>query len=332
MIGRRRVGRTDIRVSPVAMGCWAIAGDHTWGPQDEADSIATIHAALDVDINLFDTAEGYGDGYSEEVVGKALRERRHEAVIATKVSVNHLAKEEIVKACERSLKRLQTDYIDLYQIHWPSRTVPLAESMEALERLKEQGKIRAIGVCNFAVQDLTELLAIGHVETDQLPYSLLWRAIEYGIQPKCVENQIGILCYSPLLQGLLTGKFASADGVPESRGRTRHFSRDRAETRHGEPEHEKETFQAIARIRRICEEIGQPMAEVALAWLLYQPAVTSVLAGARHPEQIHQNARAAELALSSGAVYVLTEATTELKELFGTNPDMWQSASHSRMR
>jgi len=328
----RRLGKTDIKVSPVAMGCWAIAGDHTWGPQDEADSIATIHAALDAGVNFFDTAEGYGNGYSEEVVGKALRDRREEAIIATKVSASHLSQDEIVKACGRSLKRLQSDYIDLYQIHWPSRTIPLDETMYALERLREQGKIRAIGVCNFAAQDLTDLLAVGHVETDQLPYSLLWRAIEYGIQPKCVEKRIGILCYSPLLQGLLTGKFATPDDVPESRGRTRHFSKKRPETRHGENGREEETFAAIAAIRRICKEIGKPMTEVALAWLLYQPAVTAVLAGARRPEQIYQNVRAAELALTPGVVNELAEATTELKELFGTNPDMWQPEQSSRMR
>lgn len=328
----RRLGRTDIQVSPVAMGCWAIAGDHTWGPQDEAESIATIHAALEAGINLFDTAESYGNGYSEIVLGKALLGRRAEAIIATKASPMHLSKEALPKACEQSLKRLQTDYIDLYQIHWPSRTIPLSETLEAMEKLRQEGKVRAIGVCNFAVQDLKDLLAIGHVESDQLPYSLLWRAIEYEIQPQCAAHHIGILCYSPLMQGLLTGKFTSADEVPVTRGRTRHFSKDKGETRHGEPGREKETFAAIAVIRRICEEIGQPMAEVALAWLLYQPAVLSVLAGARHPEQVRQNARAAELALSSSTVYALTEATNELKELFGRNPDMWLSEAQSRMR
>ncbi|MCD6289730.1 MAG: aldo/keto reductase [Anaerolineae bacterium] len=326
----RKLGRTDIDVSVIAMGCWAIAGGSTWGPQDKEDAIATIHAALDVGVNFFDTAEGYGDGYSEKLLGEALAGRRHEAVIATKVSSGHLSRDQVQAACERSLRRLGTDYIDLYQIHWPSRTIPLDETMEALEQLQEQGKIRAIGVSNFGVQDLSECLSVGRCETDQLPYSLLWRAIEYEIKPKCEENGIGILCYSPLVQGLLTGKFASADDVPEGRARTRHFSKNRPLTRHGEEGCEEETFAAIERIRQISEEIGQPMARVALAWLLHQSGVVSVLAGARHPEQIRENARAADLKLSSDVLTALTEATEELKQKLGPNPDMWQSESRFR--
>lgn len=229
----RRLGKTDITVSIVAMGCWALAGGSMWGRQDEAESIATVRAGLDAGVNFFDTAEGYGGGDSEAVLGRALAGRRHEAVIATKVSRSHLAGDEVLRACERSLQRLKTDYIDLYQIHWPSRTAPLEETMETLERLREQGKVRAIGVCNFGVGDLSDLLKVGWAETNQLPYSLLWRAIEHQILRKCVDEGIGILCYSPLVQGLLTGKFSSADDVPEERARTRLFSGNRPQSRHG---------------------------------------------------------------------------------------------------
>jgi len=326
----RKLGRTDISVSTIALGCWALAGGPTWGPQDEADSIATVHTALEVGINFFDTAEAYGDGLSEEILGKALAGRRHEVVIATKLRTSSAAAQDVIKACEGSLKRLRTDYIDLYQIHWPNRSVPFSETMEALERLREQGKIRAIGVCNFGVQDLSDLLSVGRCETNQLAYSLLFRAIEYGIQQKCVENDIGILCYSPLAQGLLTGKFSSPDEVPEGRARTRHFSKDRPQTRHGEDGCEAETFEAIARIRAICDRIGQPMAQVSLAWLLYQPGVVSVLAGARRPEQVRQNAAAGSLKLSEEVVKELSEATEHLKQRLGPNADMWQSDSRMR--
>jgi myo-inositol catabolism protein IolS len=251
-------------------------------------------------------------------------------VIATKVSRSNLSDREIRQACEHSLGRLQTDYIDLYQVHWPSRTVPLEETMGALERLREQGKVRAIGVCNFGVGDLSDLLAVERVETNQLPYSLLWRAIEYEIKPRCVDEDIGILCYSPLAQGLLTGKFSSPDEVPEGRARTRHFSDNRPQARHGETGRETETFAAIEEIRRIGSEIGEPMARVALAWLLHQPGVTSVIAGARTPEQIRKNAEAAELVLSSSVIKGLTEATDELKHKLGSNPDPWQSVSRFR--
>ena len=324
------LGRTNITVSVVAMGCWAFSGGWRWGHQDDADSTSAVRTALDVGVNLFDTAEAYGDGYSELILGQALEGRRHEAVIATKVSPAYLSSDAVPQACERSLRRLNTDYIDLYQIHWPSRSVPLAETMEALERLREQGKVRAIGVSNFGVQDLSDLLAIGRCETDQLPYNLLCRAIEYKIRQKCAEEEIGILCYIPLQQGILTGRFSSADEVPEARARTRHFSKARPRSRHGEPGCEDETFAAVERIRRITERIHEPMARVAIAWLLQQSGVTSVIAGARNPDEIRQNAEAADLELSPQAIRELTEATEEVKRTLGPNPDMWQSASRFR--
>ena len=327
----RKLGRTEIRVSVIAMGCWALAGDWVWGEQDEQDSIATVHTALDLGINFFDTAEGYGDGKSEVVVGKALTGRRHEAVVATKISPSHLVnKEEVQKACERSLQRLNTDYIDLYQIHWPNWDIPIAETMEALERLREQGKVRAIGVSNFGMVDLSDLLSVGRCETNQLPYSLLGRAIEYEIRQECIDNKIGILCYSPLAQGLLADKFASVDDVPEERARTRHFSRNRPLTRHDEEGCEEETFTAIERTRQICAEIDAPMAEVALAWLSYQPGVTSVLAGARRPDQIEQNVKAAALELPPEIVDGLSIATDKVKQKLGPNPDLWVTDSRYR--
>ena len=330
----RKLGRTDIPVSAIAMGCWVLAGDATWGPQDMAESIATVHAALDAGVNLFDTAEGYGGGDSESVLGQALLGRRHEAVIATKVGRANLSGGEVTRACEASLQRLRTDYVDLYQIHWPSRAVPLPETLEALERLREQGKVRAIGVCNFGLHDLSDLTkipsrgqAIGQAETNQLPYSLLWRAIEYELRQRCVDEGIGILCYSPLAQGLLTGKFRSAGDVPDGRARTRLFSGKRSEARHGQAGCEAETFAAIDRIRHICDEIRQPMANVALAWLLHQSGVTSAIAGARRPDQIRQTAQAADLALPPEILTRLTDATEETKRIVGPNPDMWQSES-----
>ncbi len=325
-----KLGKTDIRVSALAMGCWAIAGDPLWGPQDEAESHATVHTALDLGINFFDTAEGYTGGETEAVLGRALAGRRHEAVIATKVGRANLSESEVRQACEDSLRRLQTDYIDLYQIHWPRRSVPLEETVEGLERLREQGKVRAIGVCNFGVGDLGDLLELGWIESDQLPYSLLWRAIEYEIQAKCVEEGIGILAYSPLAQGLLTGKFSSLDEVPEGRARIRLFSGERPQARHGEAGCEAEVSSALEGIRQICAEIDQPMTDVAIAWLFQQPGVATVIAGARRPEQIRQTAGAVDLDLAPEIVARLAGATEEVKSAIGPNPDMWQSESRFR--
>ncbi len=301
-----------------------------WHDQAEQDSINTIHAALDLGVNFLDTAEAYGAGASEEVVGRALKGRRGDAVIASKVSDANLAPDDLVAACERSLTRLGTDYIDLYQIHWPSRVVPMGDTLEALQGLKEQGKIRAIGVSNFGPLDMAELFSLGRAESNQLAYSLLARAIEYEIQPICVEQEMSILCYSPLLHGILTGKFATPDEVPDERARTRHFSSERAMTVHDSPGCEAETFAAVDAIRQISADLGQPMIEVALAWLIARPGVGSVVTGARNVAQIEQIVHAAGIDLSADAVARLDAATDEVKEALGTNPDMWRTESRLR--
>ncbi len=326
-----KLGKTDISISRIAMGCWIFAGGVNWGPQDEAGSIATVHAAMDVGINFFDTAEGYrDDDYSETVLGKALADRRDKAIVATKVSGANMSAQKVQEACERSLQRLNTDYIDLYQIHWPSREVPLAETIAALERLKEQGKIRVIGVSNFGVGDLSDFMALNRCQTNQLPYSLLWRGIEYEISQKCVAEKVGILCYSPLQQGLLSGRYASADQFPQGRARTRIFSTDRPQIRHGEAGCEKEVFTALDKIQGVCDRINEPMTQVALAWLLHQPGVSAVIAGARTPAQVKQTAQAGDLKLPPEVIDELTTTTNEVKEKLGRNPDPWQSVSRFR--
>jgi len=326
----RRLGRTDISVSVVTMGCWAIVGDATWGAQDEAESLDTISAAIDAGINSFDTAEAYGDGYSEELLGKALVRRRDQVVIASKVSAAHLSAADVRESCQQSLTRLKTDYLDLYQIHWPSREIPIAETMAALGQLKDEGKIRAIGVSNFGPRDMDDVLAIGRCETNQLAYNLLFRPLEHEILPACIANDVGVLCYSPLAQGLLTGKFAEPGDVPHGRARTRHFHKARPSARHTEDGYEAKTFAAIERIRRICDRIGKPMAEVTLAWLVRRDGVASVIAGARRVDQVRQNALAADLELSDDVAAELGRATDDLKAAMGRNPDMWETDSRIR--
>lgn len=332
-VPRRRLGRTDLAVSPVAMGCWAIVGDATWGAQDERDSIAAVHAALDCGVNFLDTAEGYGAGYSEQILTKALKGRRDQVVIGSKASPNHAGcYADLIGACEASLKNLGTDYIDVYHLHWPNRSVPIEQILADFAKLKEQGKIRAFAVSNFGKGDLTELLEQGRCEVNQLPYSLLWRVVEREIVPICTANDISVTCYSPIMQGLLTGKFASANDVPEGRARTRLFAKTRPQARHDEPGAEAETFAALAQIATIAADLGKPMSQVALAWLMHQPGVASVLVGARDAAQMAENAAAMHLALDQETLARLDAATAPLKAMFGTNPDMWQSGANSRYR
>jgi len=323
----RKLGRTDIEVSTICLGCWALIGGHTWGPQDRDESAATIRAAFDAGINFFDTAPAYGDGESEALLGKALADVRKDAVIATKVSGSQLAPEDVARSCDRSLRLLGTDVIDLLQVHWPRADIPLADTLGAMQRLQEAGKVRAIGVSNFGTSYLGEAAELARIETNQLCYSLLWRAIEHEIQPLCTAGEIGILCYSPLCQGLLTGKFATVDDVPEGRARSRLFSKDRPQARHAEPGCEAEVFAAVDETRRIAEGLSLPMAHVALAWLLARDAVTSVIAGARNPEQARQNARAGEVKLPASTIEELAAATDEVKAHIGPNADMWQTDS-----
>lgn len=332
-VPRRRLGRTDLAVSPVAMGCWAIVGDATWGSQDERDSIAAVHAALDCGVNFLDTAEGYGAGYSEQILAKALKGRRDQVVIGSKASPNHAGCfADLVASCEASLKNLGTDYIDLYHLHWPNRSVPIEQILADFAKLKEQGKIRAFAVSNFGKGDLTELLEHGRCEVNQLPYSLLWRVVEREIVPICTANDISVTCYSPIMQGLLTGKFRSPDDVPEGRARTRLFAKTRPQARHDEPGAETETFQAIAQIAEVAADLGKPMSQVALAWLMHQPGVASVLVGARDAAQMAENAAAMHLALDQETLSRLDAATAPLMAKFGTNPDMWQSGTNTRYR
>jgi aryl-alcohol dehydrogenase-like predicted oxidoreductase len=330
---RRRLGKSDIEVSVLALGCWALAGGAGWGEQDEDEAVATIHAALDQGINFLDTAEAYGGGHSEEIVGKALTGRRDQAIVATKISPSHTEPSVLREYCEASLRRLRTDYIDHYIVHWPITTHAADDSFAVLEQLKQEGKIRSIGVSNYGAELLGGVLETGaQVDANQLCYSLLSRAIELQVLPLCREHDISVTAYMPLMQGLLTGKFQTIDDVPPFRMRTRHFSGEREMSRHGEPGAEKETFEALDAVRAVAQEIGQPMANVALAWVISQPGVASAIAGARRPDQVARNVRAASLDLDPAALARLDAATKVLKEKLGPNIDYWNSLENARTR
>ena len=319
----RKLGNSSLEVSVVTLGCMTFTGDSNWGPQDEKDSIETVRAAYDAGITFYDTAEGYADGMTETLLGKALGADRKRVMIASKVSASNLTKEKLIASCEASLKRLGTDYLDLYQIHWPSREIPIEETMDALMRLKEQGKIREIGVSNYGVLDLDTIIAYNVVVSNQLAYNMLFRGIEYSVLPKCMENGIGVLTYSSLAQGLLSGKYKTADDFPVGRARTKIFSKNREGTRHGLDGCEELAFAAIDQIRSICADIGEDMADVALAWSLAQPGITSVIAGGRTAAQALQNAKGADITLTPDVLSALSKATDAVKAHLGDDADPW---------
>jgi len=330
-VNENRLGTSELKVSELAFGCWAVGGGANWGPQEDKDSIEAVQTALDVGMTFFDTAEAYNGGASERILAQGLAGRRDEAFIASKVSPRHFEPTLLREACERSLKHLNTDRIDLYQMHWPATECPVADAIATMEALITEGKIRSYGVCNFGPVQLAEYLEAGGAATsNQVAYSLLFRAIEAEIKPVSKKAGLGILAYSPIIQGLLGGKIRTLADVPEPRQRIRHYSSTHGNARHGEDGHEELTFETIRRIRTICEQINRPMNELALRWLLDRGSVTSVLIGARNGDQVRQNAAAASDPLSEDILRALDEATAELKQAMGSNADLWMKESRIR--
>lgn len=319
---------TDLKVSRIAFGCMSTVSSQTYAGLEQDEGVRAIRTALDEGITFFDTARAYGDGASEELLGNALEGDRNRAVIATKPTQN--TEEQLVAQCNESLRLLKTDYIDLYQIHWPKHDVPAEETVRALEDLKQSGKIRAIGVCNYGPIDLAEFTSLTTCATNQIAYSLLTRAAEFEVVEPCVDAGIGILCYSPLAQGLLADRFRTADEVPTGRARSRHFASTRPEARHDEAGCETETFAAIDAIREIAARKNASMAELSLAWLLKKPGVLSVLVGASRPDQVTRNVQAARLELSDADVRDLDAATDQVKQCMGRSLDVWATPSRIR--
>lgn len=321
-----------LTISRLTLGSWSFSGGAIWGDREKEESIRIIHTAIDGGVTSIDTAEGYGDGESEIILGEALKGRRDRVVLATKFLPIHVERaQDIIRLAEESLKRLKTDYIDLYQQHWPftdGRVTP-EELAETVETLKRQGKIREFGVCNHGPGDL-DRMALKPV-SNQVAYSLISRAVEFETFPRCREAGIGTMTYSALMQGLLSGKYRRPEDFPAGRRRTRHFAGENEAARHGEPGHEESTFRTIATCAEIAEMAGVTLAHAALAWVLAQEEVGTAIVGAGSAAQLAANLAAAEAGLPEQAVRELTAATEELKHEMGPNPDLWQGSGESRI-
>jgi aryl-alcohol dehydrogenase-like predicted oxidoreductase len=312
------LGNTDIRITPIIMGTWQ-AGKAMWTGIDDNETSKAIRAAFDAGITTFDTAEAYGNGHSERILGQALSEIREQVVIATKVFSNHLAYKQVIRACERSLKNLNTDHIDLYQIHWPPGSfghpqTPLEETFRALNELQQQGKIRAIGVSNFSAAQIQEASSYGTVVSLQPPYSLFWRAIESDALPYCRLNNLSVLAYSPMAQGLLTGKFG-----PEHQF-------ERGDHRKGNRLFQTDNYarvqEALQQLRPIAASYDITLGQLALAWVISQPN-TFAIAGARNAAQATENAAAGEVKLSSTDLENMDRIGRTVTDALDDDPVMW---------
>ena len=298
---KRQLGASEISISPVGLGAWGIGGPPFWSERNENESIATIEAALDDGVNLIDTAPVYGFGRSEEVVGKAIRGRRDEVILATKCGIrwkskalkglyNDLSSSSVSEEIDNSLKRLKTDRIDLYQVHWPDQKTPVEETMERLNSIKEQGKIRAIGVSNFSVDQMKAALKIAPVISLQPKYNMVERDIEREILPFCRDNSIGVLAYSPLASGLLTGKYDEDHKFDGWRG-ARNLG-----------VFKKETFgpamKIVKKLNNYADSKGMSLLSLAIQWVIFQPGVTCAIVGANRADQMKENIKALDIRLT----------------------------------
>lgn len=311
----RRLGRSDMEISAISLGCW-VMGKEWWGDADDAESISAIHAAIHLGVNFIDTAPAYGAGHSEEVVGKALEGRRDKVYIATKVGWGDLDPQKLPGALEASLRRLRTDYVDLYQIHWPHETIPTVDSMAVIKRLQEQGKVRYIGVSNFNVQQMKDALSVARIESLQPPYNLFWRHIEKEILPFCVENEIGVIAYSPLAQGLLTGKFTKDTKFSENdiRSHALLFQGDVFAT----------AVDAVEVMKPIARKYGKTVGQLALNWLLSQKGVTSAIVGARRPSQVQENVGGQGWQMDTTDLEVVDKLGWLVMSKLDEDPRMWR--------
>jgi myo-inositol catabolism protein IolS len=309
----RQCGRSELLLPPLGLGCWSFGGEEGdyWGVQDEREVDALLGQALEQGAVYLDTAEGYNDGRSEAALGRSVKGRREKAVIGS-------------------------NYIDLYMLHWPLVNEPAGPVFDTLAQLQREGKIRHIGLSNFGELQMREAVeAAGRsgatISANQLCYSLLSRAIEFEILPECERLGIGVLGYMPLQQGLLTGKYRSADELPDMRTRTRHFSGTRPLSRHGEPGAEEEVFQAVAAISTLAEQAGIPMAQLAIHWAANQPGITCAISGVRSVAQLQDALDGVSLIPPAGLMRRLTEITEPVKHKLGANADYFQSIQNSRI-
>jgi aryl-alcohol dehydrogenase-like predicted oxidoreductase len=324
----RTLGQSGIKVSELAFGAWAIGG-WMWGGADSKDAVKAIETAIDNGMTTIDTAAVYGFGLSEQLVGKATKGKRDKVQILTKFGLTwsekkgefyfasrdnsginvdiykYSAKNKVISDCDQSLKRLGTDYIDLYQIHWADPTTPVSETMEALELLVKLGKIRAGAVCNYSAELLAEATKSYHIASDQVPYSMVNRAIEKDIVPYCIDNTIGILAYSPLQRGLLTGKIKPGhefkDG--DSRPNTYYYK---------EPNISR-IIKLTDELNLIAKENNITLSQLVLNWTIWQPGITCALAGARNQAQVLDNVKAADFRLKVEEIARINEHLSNLK-------------------
>jgi myo-inositol catabolism protein IolS len=304
-----KLGNAGFDISNITFGCWELGGG-PWEFTNDQNNIELIRKAFELGITTFDTAEGYGNGHSEEIVGAALADIRKQCIITTKVSRSNLAPQDVRRSAENSLKRLKTDYIDVYYIHWPSFEIPVQDTLTEFVKLKEEGLIRAIGVSNFSLEQLKEAVSYAQIDVIQPEYSLLHRAIEQEILPFCQEHNIGVMSYSSIAKGILTGAF-------HLHGKTLKEGDFRKERRLFLPEHLEAEKELLAVMNEIADSKDTNVTQVAIAWLLHQEALTSAIIGTQDEHHLEINIKAASLSLSASELEALNTVSERALSVIG---------------
>lgn len=325
----KKVKQIKEELSVLGLGCWGFSGGDVWDGTNDEDSIKAIHAAVDAGINFYDVAPIYGFGHAEEVLGKALSNgKREKVIVASKCGLiwdknrnvkNNLTKNSILKEIDDSLKRLNTDYLDLYQLHWPDPNTSIEETIEAIEFLKKSGKIRYFGVTNFSLESVSKIMEMTSVDSQQGLYNMMERnpssyhtipldyRTEDEVLPFCEKNGQAYLPYSPLFQGLLTGTFKLENNFSQS------------DVRSSNPKLNGEDYiiyyKGVEKLKEIAKEIGKPLNEIAINWLAKNPAVTSIIAGAQKVEHIEMNLKALQWELTDTNLKAINEVIDPYKNL-----------------
>jgi len=323
----RRLGNSGVRVSIIGFGAWAIGG-WMWGGTDQKNGLAAVQEAIEVGITTIDTAPVYGFGLSEKIIGEAIKGKRDKVEILTKYGLRwdtqkgqhffetqdaqgrhielhkYAGKEEVIQECENSLRRLGTDYIDLYQIHWPDPTTPIEETMVAVEKLIQDGKVRAAGVCNYSMEQMKIAEKVVVLSSGQIPYSMVNRSAEKDIISYCIKNNKGVIAYSPLQRGLLTGKIGMNHkfAIGDHRPSTPFFS----------PENRRKILSVLEKIRPLADTHGATLAQLTIAWTIRRPGITVALVGARNSGQVRENLRAIDIEMTYDEIQKIEELLEEL--------------------
>jgi len=340
----------NITVSRLGIGCWAFGGGEYWGEQNQKDVDTVVHKAIDNGVNFFDTARMYNNGESEKSLGLALKNRRRQVVVCSKVSPAKAYYHTLKEECEASLKNLCTDYIDIYMMHWPINPFgvkhftddpdilanpPTAEeAFRALSDLKKEGKIKAIGVSNYGISQMKEAIELcPDLSANEITYNIISRAIEAEIMPFCREKNISVITSMSLMQGVLTGRYAAIEDIPAYQARSRHFKNERGQglSRHHEDGAEAERVAVLKVLREIAADLNISAAQLSIAWVFANKQVCCALLGSRNEAELLENIQAAQIILPQDIVNKINAVSLPVLKKLGSNADYYENTKNSRI-